>query len=410
VFEGFFYELKRKGVPVSLTEWMTLQQALAHGLMNSSLNTFYSLARAMLVKNEAHFDRYDRAFSEYFRGIETPDQVLEKILEGLERTQALDLDELARAQIPELSLDKVLENFWEQYREGHYRQHRGGDRAIGTGGRSTQGAFGYNPAGIRVGQSGGRHGSAIQIAEQRRFRNYDPDLVLDTRQIRVALSRLRTLLPRGPEDELDVDVTIDKTCRNAGDLELVWKRSRKNTVKLLLLMDTGGSMAPYARLVSRLFSAARSQFRDLKYYYFHNCVYDTVWKNMEENEEISLEELMRTLDGDYKVILAGDATMAPSELLDRNGCIDFFQYNDVPGVWRLYQIAHKWPSSVWLNPEPQRFWVSVTARIIGRIFPMYGLTLNGLDDAVRALLRTRLQGVSHADIKEILDRRMSPYR
>lgn len=409
MFEGFFYELKLKGVPVSLTEWMTLQQALAGGLMQSSLDTFYALARSMLVKNETWFDRYDRAFAEYFRGIETPDEVLEKILEGLERTQAPDLDALAMAQIPELALDKVLENFWEQFREGHFHKHKGGDRAIGTGGRSTQGAFGYNPAGIRIGQGGGRHGRAIQIAEQRRFRNYDPDLVLDTRQIRVALSRLRTLLPRGPEDELDIDTTIDKTCRNAGDLELVWRASRRNSVKLLLLMDTGGSMSPYARLVSRLFSAARSQFRDLKYYYFHNCIYDTVWKNMQEDEDIALDELMRTLDSDYKVILVGDATMAPSELLDRNGCIDFFQTNETPGVWRLYQIAHKWPSSVWLNPERSRFWVSVTARIVGRIFPMSGLSLNGLDDAVRTLLRTQRPRVSHAEIKEIIDRRMSPY-
>ena len=409
MFEGFFYTLKRKGVPVSLTEWMCLQQALACGLIQSSLSSFYALARAMLVKNETWFDRYDRAFSEYFRGIETPDEVLEKILEGLEKTEAADLDELARAQIPELSLDKVLESFWEQYRQGHYRQHRGGDRAIGTGGRSTQGAFGYNPAGIRVGQGGGRHGRAIQIAEQRRFRDYDPDLVLDTRQIRVALSRLRTLLPRGPEDELDLDTTIDKTCRNAGDLELVWQRQRKNTVKLLLLMDTGGSMTPYARLVSRLFSAAHAQFRDLKYYYFHNCIYDTVWKNMEEQEEISLDELIRTLDDDYKIVLVGDATMAPSELLDRNGCIDFFQHNDTPGIWRLYQIAHAWPASVWLNPERPRFRVSVTTRIIARIFPMFGLTLNGLDHAVRTLLRTQRPHVSHADIRDILDRRMSPY-
>ena len=410
MFEGFFYELKRKGVPVSLTEWMTLQQALASDLMKSSLDTFYYLARAVLVKNETYFDRYDRAFQEYFKGIETPDQVLENILEGLERSQTLDLDALARAQIPELSLNQVLNNFWEQYREGHFKQHRGGDRAIGTGGRSTQGAFGFNPAGVRIGQGGGRHGRAIQIAEKRLFRNYDPDLVLDTRQIRVALSRLRTLLPKGPEDELDVDTTIDKTCRNAGDLDLVWKRSRKNTVKLVLFMDSGGSMTPYARLVSRLFSAARSQFRDLKHYYFHNCVYDTVWNDLDENKETAVEDLIRTLDPDYKVIFAGDATMAPSELLDRNGSISFFDYNDTPGVWRLYQIAQKWPAAVWLNPEPDRYWVSVTARVIGRIFPMFGLTLNGLDDAVRTLLKTQRPRVSHADIQAILRNRMSPYQ
>lgn len=409
MFEGFFYELKDKGVPVTLTEWMMLHRALDDGLMQSSLVTFYHLARAILVKTEMHFDRYDRAFQSYFRNIETSDAMLDEILEGLERVDPLELDALARAEIPELPLDEVIRNFMEQYRQGHFKGHKGGSRAIGTGGTSTQGAFGFNPAGVRIGQGESRHGSAVKIAEMRRFRNYSSDLVLDTRQIRVALSRLRTLLPRGPEDELDVDVTIDKTCRNAGDLELVWKRSRKNTVKLLLLMDSGGSMAPYARVVNQLFSAAKSQFRDLRFYYFHNCVYQDVWKSIEEDEDLSTEELLRTLGDDYKVILVGDATMAPSELLDAGGCISWFQHNDTPGVWWLHRISQKFPAAVWLNPEPERFWVSITGRIIQSIFPMFPLTLEGLDDAVKTLLRMKRPHSDARDIQTIINQRVAPY-
>ena len=409
MFEGFFYELKHRGVPVSLTEWMCLHQALEKDLPKSSLTGFYYLARAILVKNETYFDRYDQAFQNYFKGIDTPDEMLQQIMEGLEKVDPLELDELAKAAIPELSLAQVMENFKKQFEEGHFKGHKGGNQAIGTGGTSTQGAFGYNPAGIRISQGGSRHGRAIKIAEKRLFRNYSPDQVLDTRQLRVALSKLRTLLPRGPEDELDLDRTIDKTCRNAGDLELVWQRQRKNTIKLLLLMDSGGSMAPYARLVSLLFSAAKSQFRDMKHYYFHNCVYQDLWKDIQSDESVPTEEVLRTLSDDYKVVIVGDATMAPSELLDRNGCISWFYQNDEPGVWWLHKISQKFPASIWINPEPERFWVSITARIIRRIFPMFHLSLEGLDDAIPTLLNMKRPQATAAEISELVHKRISPY-
>jgi len=411
MLEGFFFELKSRGVPVSLSEWMTLQDALDQDLARSSLNAFYHLARSVLVKNETFFDRYDRAFQSYFRNIETREEMVDEIIEALKRLPPEDFEALARqAGLDTLSLDEVLKNFREQFESGHFRDHFGGNRAIGRGGTSTQGAFGYNPAGVRIGQGYGRHRSAIQVAEMRRFRNYDPDLVLDTRQLRVALNRLRRLLPKGPKDELDIEDTIDETCRNAGELELVFKAPRRNSVKLLLLMDAGGSMSPYSRLVSRLFSATSSQFRDLKHYHFHNCVYDDLWTRMESSDEISTTDLLKTYDSEYKVILVGDANMAPSELLDRHGAISYFYMNDTPGIWWLYRIAKRFPSSVWLNPEPARFWRhSTTIPIVSGIFPMFPLTLTGLDDAIRSLLTTRRPGIQADYIRTLIERRRRPF-
>jgi uncharacterized protein len=410
MFEPFFYELKRRGVPVAINEWMTLQQALDSNLAESSMTAFYYLARAILVKSETFFDRYDLAFQASFRGIDTPDAMIREILDGLEKVDPLQLDLLMRQKIPEKTLEEILENFRKQYEKKNFDKHVGGNQAIGTGGTSTQGAFGYNPAGVRIGQGEGRHGRAVKIAEERRFRNYDPDQVLDTRQLRVALSRLRTLLPRGPEDDLDLDNTIDKTCRNAGDLELVFRRSKRNAVKLLLLMDSGGSMSPYARLVNLLFSAAKSQFRDFKFFYFHNCVYQDLWPDIERDDSVPTAQLLKTLDSDWKVIFVGDAAMAPSELLDANGCIDYFSYNEVPGVKWLYEICKKFPAAVWLNPEPHRWWSSyVSGRIISSIFPMFPLTLDGLDEAIPALLKMKRPKITPEEIQMIIERRMKPY-
>ena len=411
MLEGFFVELKGRGVPVSLTEWMTLQDALDRDLAHSSLNAFYYLARSVLVKSETFFDRYDRAFQSFFRGIESREEMVDEILKAMEKLPPDDFEALARqAGLDELSLEEVLKNFREQFEEGHFKDHFGGNRAIGRGGTSTQGAFGYNPAGVRIGQGHSRHRSAIQIAEMRKFRSYDPDLVLDTRQLRVALNRLRRLLPKGPKDELDLDETIDQTCRNAGELELIFTAPRRNTVKLLLLMDAGGSMTPYSRLVSRLFSAARSQFGDLKYYYFHNCIYDDLWTNMESSEEMSSEDLLKTYGNDYKVVLVGDANMAPSELLDKNGAISYYYLNKTPGIWWLYRVATRFPASVWLNPEPGRYWRhSITIPIVARIFPMFPLTLSGLDDAIQTLLTTQRPRIRADEIREILEKRRYPF-
>lgn len=388
MFINFFFNLKSNGVPVSLHEWLTLHRALALNLNDCSLTKFYHMARSILVKNEIHFDRFDIAFLDTFKDIETTDEMLEKILEGLKKVKELKLSEEEKRQIEELDLDEVLKNFEKQLREGHYKEHVGGNKAIGTGGRSTQGAWGYNPAGIRIGQGESRHRRAIQIAEKRSFRNYSNNITLDTRQMKVALSHLRSLLPIAPEEKLDLENTIDATCKNAGELEFIWQNREKKASKVVLLMDTGGSMTPYSTLVELLFSAASSQISRFKHYYFHNCVYQDLWTDMERSESISTHDFLRNEDNDYKLILVGDAEMAPSELTWRNGAIDYWYHNDTPGIVWLQRIRDKFKDSVWLNPLPARSWDYVhTIRLIRDIFPMFELTLEGLDDGVRHLMK-----------------------
>lgn len=393
-----------------MKEWLTLVRALDEGLSNASLETFYYLARSILVKNETFFDRYDQAFQHFFRGADIDNAMIEDILEGLKKVDPLELTEAEKQLLKELSLEEVLENFRKQFEEGHFNEHVGGDKAIGTGGRSTQGAFGYNPAGVRIGQGESRHGRAIQIAEERKFRNYSSSHVLDTRTLRVALTKLRTLLPEGPEDVLDLENTIDKTCKNAGELELAWKRDKRNRVKLALFMDVGGSMEPYQIAVSKLFSAAKSQIRDLKYYYFHNCVYQDIWDNIEMGKPLVTQEVINSLGDDYKLIFVGDASMAPSELLDINGCIEYFYYNEVPGIWWLHRLASKFKSSVWLNPIPPRSWnYSMSTRIIAKVFPMYTLTLEGIEEAIKKLLKPTRPIITPSEVQSMISSRRRPY-
>ncbi len=388
MFINFFFNLKARGVPVSLHEWITLHKALSIHLNDCSLTRFYYLGRSVLVKNEIHFDRYDMAFLDTFEDIETTDDMLEKILEGLQKVKELNLSEEEKKKIDELNLDEILRNFEEQMRQGHYKDHVGGNKAIGTGGRSTQGAWGYNPAGIRIGQGESRHKRAVQIAEKRSFKNYSSDITLDTRQMRVALSHLRSLLPMGLGEKLDLDKTIDETCKNAGEIELVWEDKEKKTSKVILLMDTGGSMIPYSTLVERLFSAASSQISRFRHFYFHNCIYQDLWTDMERSASQSTLELLKTEDSDYKLIIVGDAEMAPSELTWTNGAIDYWYYNDTPGVVWLQRIREKFRDSIWLNPLPERSWNYIqTTRMIREFFPMFELTLDGLDKGVRFLLQ-----------------------
>jgi len=387
MFINFFFNLKAQGVPVSIHEWIALHEALALNLNDTSLTKFYYMARAILVKNEVFYDRYDIAFLDTFKDVETTDELLEKILEGLKKVKELHLTEEEKRQIEKLNLDEILRNFEEQLRQGHYKNHVGGNKAIGTGGRSTQGAWGYNPAGIRIGQGVSRNKSAVQIAEKREFKNYSNQVVLDTRQMRVALSHLRSLLPIGPEEKLDVEQTVDATSRNAGELELVWKKKEKKASKLILLMDVGGSMTPYARLVERLFSAASSQISKLKYYYFHNCVYQDLWKDIERSESISTADFLKNADKDYKLIIVGDAEMAPSELTWVNGAIDYWYHNDIPGIVWLQRLRETFKHSIWLNPIPKRSWDYIqTTRMIKNIFPMFELTLEGLDEGIKQLV------------------------
>jgi hypothetical protein len=387
MFINFFYSLKSYGVPLSLHEWITLHNALSQNLNDCSLTKFYHMARAILVKNEIHFDRYDMAFLDTFKDIETTDEMLDQILAGLKKVKELHLSEEEKKQIEQLNLDEVLRNFEEQMKQGHYKNHVGGNKAIGTGGRSTQGAWGYNPAGIRIGQGVSRHKRAVQIAEKRTFRNYSSNVTLDTRQMKVALSHLRSLLPIGQGERLNLEETIDATCKNAGEIEFVWENKEKRASKVILLMDTGGSMTPYSRMVERLFSAASSQISRFRHYYFHNCIYQDLWTDIERSSSISTLDMIRQEDSDYKLIIVGDAEMAPSELTWANGAIDYWYQNDTPGIVWMQRLREKFRHAIWLNPLPARSWGYVqTIRMVRDIYPMFELTLDGLDDGIKFLM------------------------
>jgi len=386
MFTNFFYTLKGKKVPVSITEWMTLMEALSKGYI-SNLDEFYYLARAMLVKSEGYYDQYDAAFQEYFKGIETPADISEQILEWLkDPVNRMTLTVEERAMFDEMDFDELLRKFEERLKE-QTEQHDGGNRWIGRGGTSPFGHSGYHPAGIRIGgESRGRH--AIQIAQERRFRNYRNDLTLDVRQIKLALRELRQLNRIGSEDELDLEKTIDATCKNAGELEFIWRQTRKNAVKVLLLMDVGGSMDPFAQLCSQLFSAAHSSshFKDFQYLYFHNCIYDRLYWDIERRAAVSTEQLLHVMEPDYKVILVGDARMATYELTQRYGAINYYEQNDTPGLIWLKRISDHFIHSIWLNPEAPYYWNYSTVIMIGKLFPMYELTLDGLNQGLKELV------------------------
>ena len=386
MFTEFFHILRKRKVPVSITEWMTLMEALAKGCI-TNLDEFYFLARAILVKSEAYYDHYDIAFQEYFKGIETPAEISEQLLEWLkDPLNRMTLTEEEQALFDSMDFDELLRELEERLKE-QTGQHDGGGYWIGRGGTSPFGHSGYHPAGIRIGgESRGRH--AIQIAQERRFRNYRSDLTLDVRQIKMALKGLRQLSRIGPEDELDLDKTIGATAKNAGEIELIWRRSRKNAVKVFLLMDVGGSMEPFALLCSQLFSAAHSSthFKDLRYYYFHNCIYDNLYQDIERQEAISTDHLLRTLEPDYKLLLVGDARMGPWELMERYGAINYYERNETPGIVWLKQIAEHFTHCVWLNPDNPRFWIHPTVQLIGKLFPMFPLTLDGLGQAMKRLV------------------------
>ncbi len=360
-------------------------EAIAQGYIND-LDDFYFLARAILVKSEAYFDHYDVAFQEYFNGIETVEEITQQILEWLKdpiTRRTFTSEQLAALKT--LTLDELIKQL-EERTKTQKEAHNGGSKWIGRGGTSPFGHSGENPAGIRIGGPGGGH-HAVKVAEERRFRNYSSDLNLDVRQIKVALKGLRRLNRVGPQDELDIDETIDHTAKNVGEIELVWRRRRKNAVKLLLLMDIGGTMDPYIRTCSQLFTAAHTSthFKDFKYYYFHNCIYKDVYKNMERLDRVSTDYLLKTLEPDYKTIIVGDAYMAPSELLDRQGSIYYYEDNDTPGIEWLKRISGHFTHSVWLNPDYDFTQQPASVSLISKIFPMYSLTIEGLDKAVKKL-------------------------
>ncbi len=388
MFLDFFYSLRRHKIPVSITEWRVFMQALSMGFAHSSLERFYTLARSLLVKDVSYYDAYDLAFREAFEGMTTPEAILEELLAWLQDPVTLahlSPEQLALLQPLELGALRAL---FEQRRREQRERHDRGTRMVGTGGTSPFGHSGAHPKGIRVGGVGGQR-SAVQITEDRRYENYRRDRTLDIRQIQVVLKKLRHLQRLGVEEELDLDDTIEQTCRNAGEIELIFHPPRKNNAKVLLLMDAGGSMMPYASLVERFFSAAHkaTHFRDFQYYYFHNCVYEQVYSDMRLNKKLSTASLLHGLDADYKVILVGDAYMAPEELLDPGGALYYYHHNDTPGIAWLRRIQEHFRACIWLNPLPEGQWNRTTIQLVRQIFPMYALTLEGLENGIRQLGR-----------------------
>jgi uncharacterized protein with von Willebrand factor type A (vWA) domain len=390
VLVPFFFKLREGGVPVSITEFLTLLEALQARLANSSAEDFYYLSRACLVKDERHFDRFDRAFAAHFKGAEDlfESMVASIPKEWLERVGQRTLSEEEKARIEALGgWDKLIETLKQRLAEQKER-HQGGNKWIGTGGTSPFGAYGYNPEGIRIGQDESRHRRAVKVWDQREYRNLDDSVELGTRNLKIALRKLRKFAREGAAENLDLDGTIDSTARNAGLLDLKFEPERHNAVKVLLFLDVGGSMDDHIRVCEELFSAARSEFKHLEYFYFHNCVYESVWKDNRRRhvEKIPTLEVMRTYGHDYKLVLVGDATMSPYEIVQPGGSVE--HWNEEAGAVWIQRIARTWPHHVWLNPEPESRWdytpsIGLIRELIeDRMFP---LTLAGIDQAIKAL-------------------------
>lgn len=384
----FLYELRKHGVEVSTHEWMALMEAMAKGLHDSSLDGFYQVARCVLVKDLADYDAFDLAFASYFKDVTIEALALtEELLEWLRDPRRLaELTPEQQAALRALDVEKLRELYAQRLKEQKGR-HDGGSRWIGTGGTSPFGQGGKHPTGMAVGPGGGR--SAMQIAGERRYKEYRKDVVLDVRQIDVALRGLRQLGREGADEELDLDDTVDATCQNAGDLELVYHPPRRNRAKVILLMDVGGSMDPHAELASRLFTAASraGRFARFRSYYFHNCVYEHVYEDAHFKQRVAVADLLHKSDRDEKLVVIGDALMHPAELLDPGGAIYWSHGGRTSGHEWLRRLSAHFLRTAWLNPEPERYWGGTTIEVIAALFPMWQLTLDGLGQAVRYLVR-----------------------
>jgi hypothetical protein len=394
LFLDFFHELRDEGVPVGTQEWLLLLGALEKGLHGSSLQRFYNLARCVLIKSETYFDAFDRAFLKVFEGVEGSLDIEDELLEWLKDPKNFrPLTDDERALLEKLSGDELMRKFLETLAQQTER-HDGGGRWVGTGGRSPYGHGGEHPTGIRVGGPA-KNRSAMKVAEERRFEDYRTDGTLDVRQTRVALRRLRQLTRSGAKSELDLDETIDETCKNAGEIELVWRAERRNDIRLLLLMDVGGTMDPYFDPVSNLLTALHAErgLRQFEAYYFHNCVYEELGRNARllRREAVPTGELLRKLDPSWKVMIVGDAAMHPAELLEPNGNIDPRRQSGTRGIDWLHRIRDHFERVVWLNPEAPEEWNRYqTVRLVERIFPMFHLSVDGISDAVTALIGARV--------------------
>jgi uncharacterized protein with von Willebrand factor type A (vWA) domain len=388
---NFFFTLKQHQVPVSIREYLTLLDALKQDVIGPSIDEFYHLARASLVKDESHFDKFDRAFAAFYKGIESAAGTEHDIpLDWLRRQAELHLSPEEKALVESLGgWEELMKRFKERLEEQKDR-HQGGNKWIGTAGTSPFGAWGYNPEGIRIGQDRSRNRSAVKVWDQRDFRNLDGDVQLGTRNMKVALRRLRRFAREGAADELDLDGTIARTARNAGWLDLQMRPERHNAVKVLLLLDIGGSMDEHSRLCSELFSAARSEFKHLEFYYFHNCVYDFLWADnrRRHTERTQTWDLMHRFNHDYRLIFVGDATMSPFEILRPGGSLEYM--NEEAGADWLKRLTSVYHRAVWLNPAPEDTWgyhytIGIVRELMdGRMFP---LTLGGLEGAMKSLGR-----------------------
>jgi hypothetical protein len=395
MFVDFFYLLKKVGIPVSPTSFLRLQKALNMGLVNS-VDDFYTAARSILVKSERYFDLYDQVFAHRFQGVE------------LKEPEAVEISEVARALLEEwlknpreladllgikeedlskLTPEELLQYFLDRLKE-QTEAHHGGGKWIGTGGTSPVGHSGYHPGGMRVGGVS-RNKSAVKVAMERRYRDYSQEGPLTESQMGEALKRLRNMVPHGPKDRVNIDETIYETMKNAGEIEIVFDQSLRDRLKVILAIDNGGwSMDPYIGLVQTLFNYARSQFKDLKTFYFHNTIYDYLWEDPQRRSKpVPVAELIR-LDPETRFIIIGDASMAPYELLSTDGSIYVGERSGKPSYMRIEFIAKTFPHSVWLNPVPPMEWAYTrTILHIQEIFPMFELTLDGLENAVSHIMR-----------------------
>lgn len=385
----FFYTLKKMGLPVSIKELLHLLEAMQKRLAFCSLDDFYLIARLSLVKDEKYFDRFDKAFGAYFNELENIEDLLEALIpEDWLRSELMKhLSDEEKAQIKALGgLEKLIETFKQLLKEQQER-HAGGNKWIGTGGTSPFGHSGYHPEGIRIGGES-RNKSAVKVWEKRQFKDLDDSVELGTRNLKMALRKLRKFARSGAHDELDLDDTISSTAKNAGLLDIKMVPERHNAVKVLLFLDVGGSMDPHIKICEELFSACKTEFKHLEYYYFHNFIYENVWKDNARrfNENISLEEILRTYGSDYKVIFIGDASMSPYEISHPGGSVEHM--NDEPGYVWMQRLKATFSKVVWLNPVQQQYWqythsISMTNELVeGEMFP---LTLAGMEDAIKSL-------------------------
>jgi uncharacterized protein len=390
VFFSFFVELREAKVPVSLREYLTLMEAMEKRVAAFDVDDFYFLARTALVKDERHLDRFDRVFGHCFNGIETPSDPRTAIPEDwLRKLAERFLTDEEEQLVEALGWENLIETLRRRLAEQQGR-HQGGNKWIGTAGTSPFGAFGYNPEGVRIGQQDGKNRSAVKVWDRREFRNLDDTVELGTRNIKLALRRLRQFAREGAAEELDLDNTVRSTAHNAGWLDLKLVPERHNAIKLLLFLDVGGSMEDHVRICEELFSAARSEFKHLIHFYFHNCVYDSVWRDARRRhvEQVPVMELIRTYDRSYRIVLVGDASMSPFEIEKEGGSVE--RWNDEPGEVWLRRLLDAYPRAVWLNPVPEQYWPGTTSiGMIRRITEdrMFPLTLDGVDRAIRRLKR-----------------------